>query len=93
MGTDGVKWMADSVAQIYALQGGSRYSLLSAVNVEGKVSVGVTLPAPGLYTIQVPEDCLAEGYETIVLEDANTGKAVNLLEGGYDFSSATAGDR
>lgn len=92
MGTDGVKWMADSVAQIYALQGGSRYSLLSAVNVEGKVSVGVTLPAPGLYTIQVPEDCLAEGYETIVLEDANTGKAVNLLEGGHDFSSATAGD-
>ena len=92
MGTDGVKWMADSVAQIYALQGGSRYSLLSAVNVEGKVSVGVTLPAPGLYTIQVPEDCLAEGYETIVLEDANTGKGVNLLEGGYDFSSATAGD-
>lgn len=92
MGTDGVKWMADSVAQIYALQDGSRYSLLSAVNVEGKVSVGVTLPAPGLYTIQVPEDCLAEGYETIVLEDANTGKAVNLLEGGYDFSSATAGD-
>lgn len=92
MGTDGVKWMADSVAQIYALQGGSRYSLLSAVNVEGKVSVGVTLPAPGLYTIQVPEDCLAEGYETIMLEDANTDKAVNLLEGGYDFSSATAGD-
>ena len=92
MGADGVKWMADSVAQIYALQGGGRYSLLSAVNVEGKVSVGVTLPAPGLYTIQVPEDCLAEGYETIVLEDANTGKAVNLLEGGYDFSSATAGD-
>lgn len=92
MGADGVKWMADSVAQIYALQGGSRYSLLSAVNVEGKVSVGVTLPAPGLYTIQVPEDCLAEGYETIVLEDANTGKAVNLLEGGYPFNAATAGD-
>lgn len=92
MGADGVKWMADSVAQIYALQGGSRYSLLSAVNVEGKVSVGVTLPAPGLYTIQVPEDCLAEGYETIVLEDASTGKAVNLLEGGYPFNAATAGD-
>ena len=92
MGTDGVKWMADSVAQIYALQGGSRYSLLSAVNVEGKVSVGVTLPAPGLYTIQVPADCLADGYESVVLRDAATGKAVNLLEGGYDFSSATAGD-
>ncbi len=92
MGTDGVKWMADSVAQIYALQGGSRYSLLSAVNVEGKVSVGVTLPAPGLYTIQVPADCLADGYESVVLRDAATGKTVNLLEGGYDFSSATAGD-
>lgn len=92
MGTDGVKWMADSVAQIYALQGGSRYSLLSAVNVEGQVSVGVTLPQPGMYTIEVPADCLADGYESVVLRDAATGKSVNLLEGGYDFSSATAGD-
>ena len=92
MGADGVKWMADSVAQIYALQGGGRYSLLSAVNVEGQVSVGVTLPQPGMYTIEVPADCLADGYESVVLRDAATGKAVNLLEGGYDFSSATAGD-
>ncbi len=92
MGADGVKWMADSVAQIYALQGGGRYSLLSAVNVEGQVSVGVTLPQPGMYTIEVPADCLADGYESVVLRDAATGKSVNLLEGGYDFSSATAGD-
>lgn len=92
MGTDGVKWMADSVAQIYALQGGGRYSLLSAVNVEGQVSVGITLPQPGMYTIEVPADCLADGYESVVLRDAVTGKSVNLLEGGYDFSSATAGD-
>lgn len=92
MGADGVKWMADGVAQIYAVQGGGRYSLLSAVNVEGRVGVGVTLPEAGMYTIAVPDDCLADGYESVILEDAANGRSVDLLEGGYDFTSTTAGD-
>lgn len=92
MGSDGVKWMADGVAQIYAVQGGGRYSLLSAVNIDGKVSVGVTLPEAGMYTIAVPDDCLADGYESVILEDAANGRKTNLLEGGYDFTSTTAGD-
>lgn len=92
MGADGVKWMADGVAQIYATQGGGRYSLLSAVNVEGRVGVGVTLPEAGMYTIAVPDDCLADGYESVILEDAANGRSVDLLEGGYDFTSTTAGD-
>lgn len=92
MGADGVKWMADGVAQIYAVQGGGRYSLLSAVNVEGKVAVGVSVPEAGMYTIAVPDDCLAEGYETVVLEDNVAHKTVDLLEGGYDFTTAVPGD-
>lgn len=92
MGADGVKWMADGVAQIYAVQGGGRYSLLSAVNVEGKVAVGVSVPEAGMYTIAVPESCVADGYETVVLEDNVTHKTVNLLEGGYDFTTAAPGD-
>lgn len=92
MGADGVKWMADGVAQIYAVQGGGRYSLLLAVNVEGKVAVGVSVPEAGMYTIAVPDDCLAEGYETVVLEDNVAHKTVDLLEGGYDFTTAVPGD-
>ncbi len=92
MGADGVKWMADGVAQIYAVQGGGRYSLLSAVNVEGKVAVGVSVPEAGMYTIAVPDDCLADGYETVVLEDNVAHKTVDLLKGGYDFATAVPGD-
>lgn len=92
MSADGVKWMADGEAQIYATRSGGRYSLLSAVSIDGKVAVGVTVPEPGMYTIAVPDDCLADGYESVVLEDALTGRSVNLLEGGYDFTTVENGD-
>lgn len=92
MSADGVKWMADGEAQIYATRSGGRYSLLSAVSIDGKVAVGVTVPEPGMYTIAVPDDCMAEDYETVVLEDAVTGRSVDLLEGGYDFTTVENGD-
>lgn len=92
MSADGVKWMADGEAQIYATRSGGRYSLLSAVSIDGKVAVGVTVPEPGMYTIAVPDDCMAEDYETVVLDDAVTGRSVDLLEGGYDFTTVEEGD-
>ena len=92
MSADGVKWMAGGEAQIYATRSGGRYSLLSAVSIDGKVAVGVTVPEPGMYTIAVPDDCLADGYESVVLEDALTGRSANLLEGGYDFTTVEEGD-
>lgn len=92
MSADGVKWMAGGEAQIYATRSGGRYSLLSAVSIDGKVAVGVTVPEPGMYTIVVPDDCLADGYESVVLEDAVTGRTVDLLEGGYDFTTVEEGD-
>lgn len=92
MSADGVKWMAGGEAQIYATRSGGRYSLLSAVSIDGKVAVGVTVPEPGMYTMAVPDDCMAEDYETVVLEDAVTGRSVDLLEGGYDFTTVEEGD-
>lgn len=92
LSADGVKWMADNRPQIYATRGNARYSLLSAVNIEGETAVGVTVPEAGMYTIAVPESCVADGYETVVLEDAATGRTVDLLEGGYDFTTAAPGD-
>lgn len=92
MSADGVKWMAGGEAQIYATRSGGRYSLLSAVSIDGKVAVGVTVSEPGMYTIAVPDDCMAEDYETVVLEDAVTGRTVDLLEGGYDFTTVEEGD-
>ena len=92
LSADGVKWMADNRPQIYATRGNARYSLLSAVNIEGKTAVGVTVPEAGMYTIAVPESCVADGYETVVLEDNVTHKTVDLLEGGYDFTAAAPGD-
>lgn len=92
MSADGVKWMAGGEAQIYATRSGGRYSLLSAVSIDGKVAVGVTVSEPGMYTIAVPDDCMAEDYETVVLEDAVTGRSVDLLEGGYDFTTVEEGD-
>lgn len=92
LSADGVKWMADNRPQIYATRGNARYSLLSAVNIEGETAVGVTVPEAGMYTIAIPESCVADGYETVVLEDNVTHKTVNLLEGGYDFTTAAPGD-
>lgn len=92
MSADGVKWMAGGEAQIYATRSGGRYSLLSAVSIDGKVAVGVTVPEPGMYTIAVPDDCMVEDYETVVLDDAVTGRTVDLLEGGYDFTTVEEGD-
>ena len=92
LSADGVKWMADSAAQIFAERGSGRYSLLSAVNREGAVSVGLSLPEAGMYTIALPDDCSADGYEAVTLHDAATGRTADLLEGGYDFSVAEAGE-
>jgi len=89
---DGVKWMSAGRPQIYARQGGGRYSLLSAVSIEGEVSVGVSLPEAGMYTFAIPGDCNVDGYGTVVLKDNETGRLVDLLEGDYDFSVAEAGD-
>ena len=92
MGSDGVKWMTNQNAQIYAMRNGGRYSLLSAVSIEAKQSIGVSLPETGEYSISIPEDCDASEYETVWLKDKETGKAVDLKDGSYPFYAAQTGE-
>ena len=92
MGSDGVKWMTNQNAQIYAIRNGGRYSLLSAVSIEAEQTIGVSLPETGEYSISIPEDCDASEYETVWLKDKETGKAVDLKDGSYPFYAAQAGE-
>lgn len=89
---DGVKWMNDNgEPEIFAVRDGGRYSLLSAIDREGTIGVGVSLTEAGMYSIGIPEDCEAEDYEYVMLKDAATGKAADLKEGAYSFRTAEAG--
>ena len=92
LGSDGVKWINSQNAQIYANRNGGRYSLLSAVSIEAEQSIGVSLPETGEYSISIPEDCDASEYETVWLKDKETGKAVDLKEGSYQFNATQAGE-
>lgn len=90
---DGVKWMSDnaSVAQIYMARNGGRYSMLSALDIKGAVSLGLTIPEAAAYTIAIDEEAWMDEYETVVLEDKATGQMVDLLEGAYQFQATEAG--
>ncbi len=90
---DGVKWMSDdaSVAQIYMARNSGRYSMLSALDINGAVSLGLTIPEAAAYTIAIDEEAWMDEYETVVLEDKATGQKVDLLEGAYQFQAPKAG--
>lgn len=92
MGADGVKWMSGTQPLIYAERNGGRYSLLTALDEEGEVQIGVSVPEAGMYVMQVPEGCDATDYEAVLLKDASNGKAVDLLEGDYTFSATAKGE-
>lgn len=94
MAGDGVKMMSvdTTASQIYITRGSSRYSLLSAVDVEGTVGVGLHLDAAGSYEIGIPEDCPAYDYETVVLTDNATGRVVDLLDAPYAFNVGDGGE-
>ena len=93
LGSDGVKWMNSQNAQIYATRNGGRYSLLSAISIEAEQSIGISLPETGEYTISIPEECDASEYETVWLKDKETGKAIDLKEGDYQFHASQAGEQ
>ena len=94
MAGDGVKMMSvdTTASQIYITRGSSRYSLLSAVDVEGTVPVGLRLTDAGSYAIAIPDDCPAYDYETVILTDNATGRVVDLLDAPYRFNVAAGGD-
>lgn len=87
MGADGVKWMQRGRAQIYATSGEARYSLLSAVNRDGEMPLGVSIPEDGAYTIAIPDNADTSDYEAVILKDMTTGTETNLLDGAYMFNA------
>ncbi len=91
---DGVKWMApqQSAPQIYMLRDGGRYSLLSAVDIEGQVDVGVSVPAPASYEFRIPADCDTYDYETVFLKDAQANTLTDLKDRPYTFFAPEAGE-
>ena len=94
LGSDGVKWMAgdEKIPQIYMQRDGGRYSLLSAVNVEGSVEVGVRVGEPGDYLLYLPEKLDLSDYSSILLTDRHAGKMVDLKQGSYAFTATRATD-
>ena len=92
MGSDGIKYMTANKPQLYIERNGGRYSLLSAVNIEGSLNIGVSLPEAGEYSLSIPEGCDDSKYETIWLKDAETGKGVDLKNGSYTFQANEAGE-
>ena len=92
MGADGVKWMQRGRAQIYATSGEARYSLLSAVNRDGEMPLGVSIPENGAYTIAIPDNADTADYEAVVLKDMTTGTESNLLDGAYMFNAGKGED-
>ena len=94
LGSDGVKWMAgdETIPQIYMQRDGGRYSLLSAVNVEGSVEVGVRVGEPGDYLLYLPEKLDLSDYSSILLTDRHAGKMVDLKQGSYAFTATRAAD-
>lgn len=94
LGSDGVKWMAgdETIPQIYMQRDGGRYSLLSAVNVEGFVEVGVRVGEPGDYLLYLPEKLDLSDYSSILLTDRHAGKMVDLKQGSYAFTATRATD-
>ena len=70
---------------------GGRYSMLSALDINGAVSLGLTIPEAAAYTIAIDEEAWMDEYETVVLEDKTTGQMVDLLEGAYQFQATEAG--
>ena len=96
VGRDGIKFMSmnPAVPQIYIdnPSTGTRFSLAAAVDEAAYTSVGVSVADSGFYTIDLPEETLAENYDVIVLIDNRTGQATDLKESAYTFFASSAED-
>lgn len=96
VGRDGIKFMSmnPAVPQIYIdnPSTGTRFSLAAAVDEAAYTSVGVSVADSGFYTIDLPEETLAENYDVIVLIDNRTGQTTDLKESAYTFFASSAED-
>ena len=91
---DGVKMQSlrDGSPRIYMLRDGGRYSLLSAVDREGSVDVGVYAGEAGRFEFRIPADCDTYDYEAVMLKDAGLDRMVDLKETSYRVDLSGAGE-
>ena len=91
---DGVKMQSlrDGSPRIYMLRDGGRYSLLSAVDREGSVDVGVYAGEAGRFEFRIPADCDTYDYEAVMLKDAGLNRMVDLKETSYCVDLSGAGE-
>lgn len=91
---DGVKMQSlrDGSPRIYMLRDGGRYSLLSAVDREGSVDVGVYAGEAGRFEFRIPADCDTYDYEAVMLKDAGLNRMVDLKETSYRVDLSGAGE-
>ena len=74
------------------LRDGGRYSLLSAVDREGSVDVGVYAGEAGRFEFRIPADCDTYDYEAVMLKDAGLNRMVDLKETSYRVDLSGAGE-
>lgn len=96
VGRDGVKFMSmnRSVPQIYVTNPstGTRFSLATAVDETVSAPVGVYVADSGYYTIDLPDETMAQGYDVLLLTDTYTGQTTDLKESAYTFLADGAED-
>lgn len=96
VGRDGVKFMSmnRSVPQIYVTNPstGTRFSLATAVDETVSAPVGVYVADSGYYTIDLPDETMAQGYDVLLLTDTYTGQTTDLKESPYTFLADGAED-
>ena len=96
VGRDGVKFMSmnRSVPQIYVTNPstGTRFSLATAVDETVSAPVGVYVADSGYYTIDLPDETMARGYDVLLLTDTYTGQTTDLKESPYTFLADGAED-
>lgn len=92
LSADGVKFVDEHRTQLFAERDGGRYALLTALNDESTLPVGVNIPAVGSYTFSLPQMDAAETCESVYLNDAKTGRSVDLKHEAYTFTATEAGE-
>lgn len=92
LSADGVKFVDDRRTQLFAERGGGRYALLTALNSEEVLPVGVNVPEAGSYTFSLPRAEAADACEAVYLNDGKTGRSVDLKREAYTFTATEAGE-
>ena len=81
-----------SLVDIFFIRRGYHYSMLSDLNIESSVNVGIKIGKSGVYEIYLPDYVNPSAYEVVALTDRYTGRVVDLKESAYSFPADSEGE-